>query len=114
MSNQDRTYSDLLEAAGDDVEDYVVINHGRGRGEGTAVINPDKGGYSDDSVKTVSGLTVEVAEDVRAFYQGVHMYDVEGAGDRTAGEALEEVIHDLSDMDSRNSLSASDRKVLES
>lgn len=114
MTGLDQTYGNLLEAAGDDVEDYVIIEHGRGRGEGTAVIDPDMGGYGDDSVETVSGLAVEVAEGLKDFYQGVHMYDVEGAGDRSAGEALEEVIHDLSDRPSGNSLSASDRKVLES
>ena len=114
MTGPDRSYGDLLEAAGDDVADYVIIEHGRCRGEGTAVLDPDMGGYSDDTVETVSGLAVEVSEGLKDFYQGVHMYDVEGAGEKSAGEALTEVIHDLTDRPSENSLSVSDRKVLES
>lgn len=114
MTQPSRTYGDLLEAAGDDVEDYVVIEHGRGRGEGTAVLDPDMGGYSNDSIETVADLAVEVAEEFKDFYQGVHMYDVEGAGDKSAEEALEEVIHDLTERSSRSSLSPSDRQALES
>ncbi|WP_414837537.1 hypothetical protein ACK3SF_04670 [Candidatus Nanosalina sp. VS9-1] len=107
MTGLDRTYGDLLDAAGDDVADYVRIEHERGRGEGTAVIDPDIGGYGTDSVDSLSGLAVEVADGLSDFYQGVHMYDVEGADDRSAEEALEEVIHDLTpDSPSRNNMFA--------
>lgn len=92
MMNGERTYGNLREAFGDEIEEYTVFEHGENRGEGTAIIDPDMGGYSNDSIESFSGLAVEVAEEAHKVYQGVDQYRVEGADDLTADEAVEAII----------------------
>lgn len=90
--NDARTYGNLREAFGDKIEDFTILEHGKGRGNGTAVLDPDIGGYSNNSMETVSDLAVETVEAVYESVQGVAQYDVEGADDLTADEAVKTII----------------------
>lgn len=97
--NDERTYGNLLEAFGDEIREYTTLEHGRGRGNGTAVLDPHMGGYNDSSIESFSDLALEAGEALYEFAQGVDQYDVEGAGDLTADEAVEEILdHTLPDI----------------
>ncbi len=92
MMNGERTYGNLREAFGDEIEEYTVFEHGDSRGEGVAVLDPAIGGYNNREIETLSGLALEVAEAAHQAYQGVDQYRVKGADDLTADEAVETII----------------------
>lgn len=90
--NSEQNYGSLQEVLGEDIRVYADLEHRSGRGEGKAVIDPHKGMYEDTSTETVSDFVLKATELVYEFIQGVDQYEVEGSGELSAEEAVEEII----------------------
>lgn len=102
--NDARTYGNLREAFGEEIREYTIFEHDLLPGKGTAVIDPDMGGYNNNSVETVSDFAVEASEFAYESLQGVSSYDVEGAGDLSADEAVAEIIGLTTEASAGNAL----------
>lgn len=97
--NNKNTYGNLKEALGEEIRFYTNLEHGKGRGNGTAVLDPHLGRYRDSGIENLSDLAVEAVEAVYESVQGVDQYDVEADGDLTTEEAVEEILnHQLADI----------------
>jgi|GEM_PF-1750828 len=100
--NSENTYGNLKQALGDEIRFYTTLEHGRGRGNGTAVLEPHMGGYNDYYIENLSDFALEAVETAYELFQGVDQYDVEANGDLTAEEAIEEILnHQLPDNPGR-------------
>jgi len=93
MENE-KIYGNLLEAFGEELRHYSSLEHERGHGEGKVVLDPDMGGYNNRSSTSPLDLVVEASKYIYQKVQGVERYEVEGTGDKTVEEAVEEIIGD--------------------